>query len=184
MSTEETKETEEVLELDTSTVKSNINDIIECSGSVAKIIRDTMRTEEASEENMELIIQEIVNEYKFVELTNKFNDTKNRQLANIAAQDKEARTVQTIRHKEQMKKEVAKLKKRIKELEKPPPPPPPPTSSSSPSSSTSSSSSVERPRKIAKKAQPKKTGEDLISSRTRTRSNVEEEEDGNVSEDY
>ena len=58
---------------------------------------------------------------KFVELTNKFNDTKNRQLANIAAQDKEARTVQTIRHKEQMKnatgvlkKEVAKLKKRIK----------------------------------------------------------------------
>ena len=61
---------------------------------------------------------------KFVELTSKFHDAKNRQLANIAAQDKEARAVQTVRHKEQMKnvsaglkKEIATLKRKIKELE-------------------------------------------------------------------
>ena len=58
---------------------------------------------------MELIIQEIVDQktvdvkMKFVALTGKINDTKNRQLANIAKQDKDARAVQTIRHKEQMK---------------------------------------------------------------------------------
>jgi hypothetical protein len=40
---------------------------------------------------------------KFVALTGKINDTKNKQLANIAKQDKDARAVQTIRHKEQMK---------------------------------------------------------------------------------
>ena len=36
--------TEQVLELDTSTVKSIINDIIECSDSVAKIIKETMQS--------------------------------------------------------------------------------------------------------------------------------------------
>jgi hypothetical protein len=46
---------------------------------------------------MELIIQEIVDQktvdvkMKFVALTGKINDTKNKQLANIAKQDKDAR---------------------------------------------------------------------------------------------
>jgi hypothetical protein len=50
MSTEqETQETQETLELDTSTVKSIIDDIIECADSTVKIIKETMRTEDATE---------------------------------------------------------------------------------------------------------------------------------------
>ena len=69
--------TEQVLELDTSTVKSIINDIVECSDSVAKIIKETMQSSDVTEENMGLIIQEIVSEkttdvkVKFVEVSKK-----------------------------------------------------------------------------------------------------------------
>ena len=142
---------------------------------------------------MDVLIQEIVErktaeiETKFAQLTGKFRNAKSKQLANIASQDKEARKVLTVRHKEQMtyvvgflkadidnlNKEISALKRKIKQLEK-----------SSSSSSSSSSSAVGRPRKIAKKTQ---ATDDLISSRTRTRSNLEEEEeeeDGNASNDY
>ena len=94
-------------ELDTSTVKSIIDDIIDSSESVAKTIKESMSSD-VSEENMDLLIQEIVErktveiKAKFALLTGKFRDAKSRQLANIATQDKEARKVLTVRHKEQM----------------------------------------------------------------------------------
>ena len=182
------------IELDTSTVKSIIDDIIGCANMTVETIKDVIRNDEdTNAEDMDRLIQEIVNEkttdvkVKFAILTGKFHEAKGKQLANIAEQDKEARQAQTVRHKEQLKnvstnlkKEIAALKKRINELEKSRPLVPP----SSSSSSSSSSSAVGRPRKIAKKTQA--TG-NLISSRTRTRSNLEEEEeeeDGNASNDY
>ena len=80
-------------ELDTSTVKSIIDDIIDSSESVAKTIKESMSSD-VSEENMDLLIQEIVErktveiKAKFALLTGKFRDAKSRQLANIATQDK------------------------------------------------------------------------------------------------
>ena len=54
---------EQVIELDTSTVKSIIDDIIECANLTVETIKETIRNEEeANEEDMDLLIQEIVNE--------------------------------------------------------------------------------------------------------------------------